>query len=364
MSLFDQVVNESYKFDGSVDAAIEAEIDARVSDAPESMIDYVGECQMGMLALEAAIYAAEGHQAVAYMHAREAEDEATMESVQVAMEGMIGDAWEKLKEWVKKAYAAIKAFVLKYWNKLKGYVDIFKGMIGKYADVLRDKDVNIEVEWIETLNIEEGAKKMSSIVQDLSGAFTKLAGGNLNRDDQVYQKSVEDFKKEIMTAIYGSGYENNGIKTGKKNFGEIRRQALDAAEIGNARKYIDFVLKLGETSQKETLAAIDNAKKSISKQAEKNDQESEKKTELQRTNDSDKLAGMRKLSNTMIAINKMGDNALVAAANLKIKLSVKACRAAIMASRTGGEKEEEKTPTTAAGTGESTSFEGILATIM
>jgi hypothetical protein len=275
---------------------------------------------------------------------------------------MIGDAWEKLKEWVKKAYAAIKAFVLKYWNKLKGYVDVFKGMIGKYSDVLRDKDVDIEVEWV-TVNLQEGAKELSNQINGLKGAFDEVKKGT--RDlGAVGQFSVEDMKKAIMSKIYGSTYADSGIKTGKKKFTEIRREALDAAEIGNAKKYIEFITKLGDTSLKDSLTAIDNAKKGASEQADENDKNESKQNASEKSASSDKLAKMRKLCSTMVSVNKMGDNALVAAANLKIKLAVKACRAAIMAARTGaGAAEEEKAPTTA-GAAESTSFEGILATIM
>lgn len=354
MSLFDQVVNESYNYDGSVDATIEAEINDRVSESVETMIEYVGECQMGMLALEAAIYAAEGHQAVSYLTAREADDQATMESVQVAMEGMIGDAWEKLKEWVKKAYAAIKAFVLKYWNKLKGYVDVFKGMIGKYSDVLRDKSIDIQVEWAD-VHIEEAAQKYSGIISSLKSeieAFTKGTGKEKVKSE--LNQSVDDYKKAIYSVLYGDSYATNGIKTDKVSFASKRREILDAAEIGNAKKYIDFITKLNDNSVTDSVKAIDNAKKTTDSFEEKAEKSEEKKTL-----NSDKLTMMRKVLNQMIAVNKMGSNALTSAASLKIKLAVKACRAAIMATRTGEGKGEEKNENM-----ESTGIDGILATIM
>ena len=149
MGLFDSVVNESYGYPGSLDSITEAEIQERITDEPEDMYEFTGECMMKMLAVEAAFYQIEGIQAVEFMSAKINGDEAAMENAKIVYEGVVGDAWETLSEWLRKAYLAVKNFLIKVWNKMKGTANVVQAFFSKYGDVLRNKDASgLLVDWV------------------------------------------------------------------------------------------------------------------------------------------------------------------------------------------------------------------------
>ena len=149
MGLFESVVNESYGYPNSLDSITESEIQERITDSPEDMYEFTGECMMKMLATEAAVYQIEGIQAVNYLKAQAAGDTAAMESAKIVFEGVVGDAWETLVEWLRKAYVAVKNFLIKVWNKMKGTANVVQAFFSKYGDVLRNKDASgLLVDWV------------------------------------------------------------------------------------------------------------------------------------------------------------------------------------------------------------------------
>ena len=144
--LLDRVLSESYigGFDNSVSPAIEAEVNSRIINDEDSsdMMQYTGECMMGMLAIEAVVAQRDGEVAIECMYRKQIGDIAGIESVVATFEGFLGNAWEKIKEWIKKAYTAIKNFLIKIWNKLKGYANQVKAFFTKYGDVLRNMTIS------------------------------------------------------------------------------------------------------------------------------------------------------------------------------------------------------------------------------
>jgi hypothetical protein len=377
MSLFDQVVNESYAYDGTLDSVIEAEIADRITDDPVDLVEYVGECQYGMLALDTAVAVAEGHLSVEFMNARANGDEAAMESICATMEGLVSDAWEKLKEWVKKAYNAIKDFVIKYWNKLRGYVDIFRGMVGKYGDVLRDKDCDAaKVRWPKQLDIQAGAEayqaRLTAFKSELNNLKSNNAAGRDNADGNATTDSAQDVRREMEHAIYGVGAgrgdnsSEHSISTDETTFGAIRRDAIEAADIGGAKKYVDFILNIGNTQMKDALKAIDDAEKLVddTKNEDYDDDSNAsgnfnattgKPTKSGHTN---RLAQARRLVTKMTTVHRTASTVLTAAAKMKVSLAVKACRDALMYHRTKGSGRYK-------GSEESTSsIDALMATIM
>lgn len=95
------------------------------------------------------------------------------------LEGVIGDAWRKIKEWFKKLWEKIKQWA----NKLKMYIYSFfmdsQKFLTKYSDELDDKyhlldDAKIRMEIYDTKIFENARSAYNTIKKDLSDLIKKI----------------------------------------------------------------------------------------------------------------------------------------------------------------------------------------------
>lgn len=379
-NLFNQVVNENYTGIGGegVSLAIENEVNLRITEDDDSgnMMQYTGECLMGMMAIETAIAQKEGEVAVRYMNARSTGSSSAMESLVATFEGFIGDAWEKIKEWVKKAYTAVKNFLIKIWNKLKGYAATVKAFFGKYGDVLRGiNDSGAKCEW-GTIDItkvqgvydeyEKNIANAQNYLSHLGDAInTGLARGNTKMsggiNDQVGNETREelnrllpkpnDITNKLNVEVYGS---SEGYKTKKdESFISHREDAIKAADIGSVEKYINHFLALGDSGMKHDMDVINKSKKSTEKHAD----------EYKEVGNTQLLGAIRRCINARLELHRTCSSFLTVAAKRMISQSVAACRAAIMYHHTKGKgatgTEEAWNPSLGGNT-----LDGMLADII
>lgn len=374
--LLDRVVSESYigAFGNEVSPAIESEVNSRIINDEDSsdMMQYTGECLMGMLAIETVVAQKEGEVSVEYMIKRQNGDNAALEALVATFEGFLGDAWEKIKEWVKKAYTAVKNFLIKIWNKLKGYGNTIKAFFTKYGDVLRSMKIpsSFKVEW-GTINIlaakntyDTHITTINTIMTSLNSTLTKINASDTrgasgdehlrhmldgNGTGSSPMPSPHQIQSEINKAIYGqeSGYEKK-----EEPFDSKKAEIIEAADIGNVSKYINNFLGLGDQNMKYDLGVIDNHKKQVEKGAD-----ARKENHLTKI-----LAAERRCINAKLQLHRMVVAAMTSAAKHKISLAVSACRKAIMYHSTKG---EGATPTTDSwDPSSSASFDEMFATIM
>ena len=378
-NLFNQVVTENYTgFGGEgVSVAIENEVNLRITEDEDSgnMMQYTGECLMGMMAIETVIAQKEGEMAIQYMNARASGSTSTMESLVATFEGFIGDAWEKIKEWIKKAYTAVKNFLIKIWNKLKGYAATVKAFFGKYGDVLRSiNDTGAKCEW-GTIHItkvqgvyDTHEKQISTVQQGLiaaanmTTAASQSSGSKLPNDinDQLGDAARQTMNNklpkpvEIMSLLNNEVYGNSeGYKTKKDvSFTTIREQAIEAADINNVQKYINHFLTMGDQGMKYDLDVINKSKKGIEKKAD----------EHKEAGNTQLLGAIRRCVNARLELHRTCSSFLTTAAKRMISQSVAACRAAIMYHHTkgkGASSTEEAWNPTLGGT-----LDGMLADII
>jgi len=352
MSLLESVVNESYgpEFgdmhvtEEGLSSAVESEIFDRVTDEPETMFAYTSECMMGMLALEAAEAKIDGLCAVKFAAAREAGNQVAMEETIATMEGFVGDAWETLKEWVIKAYTAIKNFIIKAWNKMKGAAGVVKAFFTKYGTVLREKRVpgcyvkwcNIQMLGAMTVynsylrHIEQIRAQVRPIIMRITTPTSQThvsanqAGFTPNQLNAVLEHipSPHDINMSLTREIYPQGETSRDV-----SFESVRGAAIEAADIGSYKKYVDNFLALGDKSRQESLKSIQEVK-----------QEHAKTKEIARNAGvSAAHSAVRRCLNAEIELHRMCTSAMYRAAKRMQSQSVSACRKAIMYHSTKGE---------------------------
>ena len=149
---FDKIMNESYAYGGNnnLSSSDMYEIDSRITADPISMYDYTSECLNNIYRIDAAYAKFESMNIVAALEAKSVGDSYRLQQVAVAMEGAVGDAVEKIKEWIRKAFNAVKNFLKKCWTKLKSRIDIIRGQVGKYEDILKNRNLSgCQVEWVK-----------------------------------------------------------------------------------------------------------------------------------------------------------------------------------------------------------------------
>lgn len=365
MSLFDQVVNESYSADlgadvetQALDATEESYIDGIITDDPVTMFSYTGECTNAIMALEAAEARMEGMMAVKLMNARQAGDEAAMEATVVTMEGFVGNVWEALKELIQKAYTAIKNFLIKVWNKFKGYGNVVKAFFTKYGDVLRHKAVpGLMVKW-ERIDLDGAMTVYNNFVRTIEHNMSRLTsgqgiakavngvtdaiGGSANawKHDSNVRRSMQPNASldaagglptphEINTALEREIYPDRSRTSDPEHeepFERVRSDAIEAADISSYKKYIDNFLALGNKGNKELLKAVEDAKK-----------------QLARNRAGDQASGtgsfnsaLRRCCNAQIELHRLCVHAMSNAAKRMQSQSIAACRKAIMFHATEG----------------------------
>jgi hypothetical protein len=355
MSLFDQVVNESYSADlggyaeDKLDSATESYIDSVITDDPVTMVAFTGECMMGIMALEAAEARMEGMMAVKLMNARAAEDQEAMEAAVVTMEGFVGDVWEALKEIVKKAYTAIKTFLIKVWNKFKGYGNVVKAFFTKYGDVLRHKRVpGLRVKW-ERINLDGAERVMNEHLgnarraietlvrsRNVHGAVNRMTDGAYKHDKNlsaahatsrvgdVALPSPHEINSDLNQAMYPD--QNRSSEDLEQEFERVRSEAIEAADISSYKKYIDNFMALGNKHYQSDLKLIEDIKREHAKDKARDTGAGVGSFHTQ----------IRRCLNAEIEIINLCTHAMATAAKRMQSQSIAACRKAIMYHSTEG----------------------------
>lgn len=138
-ALFDAIMEGNYTIPGYNSETNEYDndpaLESLISEDPITMYEVANECYTAMVAVDGAMARAEN--AIA-LEALSATPERRSE-LKVAMEGLAGDVWFKLKSLAKRIWAAIKKWAKKAWDKIKQLGDRIKAFFGKYGDVLRNK---------------------------------------------------------------------------------------------------------------------------------------------------------------------------------------------------------------------------------
>jgi hypothetical protein len=281
---------------------------------------------------------------VKFAAARANGDEALMEETVATMEGFVGDAWETLKEWVIKAYTAIKNFIIKAWNKMKGAAGVVKAFFTKYGSVLREKRVpGLLVKWCDIRmlaatsvyntylrHIEQIRQQVKPLIVRITTPTSQThvssnqAGFSPNQLNSVLNNipSPHDINTALTREIYPNGETSRDVP-----FEGIRNAAIEAADIGSYKKYVDNFLALGDKSRAESLKSIQEVKQEHAK-----------------TKEIAKNAGVgaahsavRRCLNAQIELHRMCTSAMYRAAKRMQSQSVSACRKAIMYHATKGE---------------------------
>jgi len=308
-SLWDSVVNgeiatESYQ--GGLSAEVEAEIDARITDEPYTVSDYMGECFYNMMACEAALAMVEGRCAVKYVTAT---TESAKEEATAAMEASFRGAWEKIKEYAERAWEAVKKFIMAVWKKVKGYAALVKNFFKTNAQAIKQARLNgLRVQWCD-INIQN----VMSCTFRWANTQTEqyLTNGNaaeLNRD----------FWDDLNTQVYG--HETGYTPTATPVTSAIITAAIKCADMGED-KYFKSFLQLGQQKATEygkaSKSIVDRMNRAIDDEPDE---------------DSENAAAAKFLRDTFkarLGIIKHGTTVLREAVSHMYSQSVKACRAAI-----------------------------------
>lgn len=363
MSLFDQVVNESYSADlggysaDSLDAAEESYINDVITDDPVTLFQYTGECSNAIMALEAAEARMEGMMCVKFMNARSASDEVAMEETVATMEGFVGNMWETLKEIVKKAYAAVKAFLIKVWNKFKSYGNVVRAMLTKYGDVLRHKRVpGLRVKW-EKINIMaaepimmKNLEKCTKMIEQLKHMYEGIKGLRQNNPKNPYaDKNPETVLATHQFVNTGAKGVADGLPTPgeiedelekeiypekastdqelEKPFEEIRPEAIKAADASSYKTYLDRFMAIGNKRYQADMKCIEDLKREFHKE----------KSAYSGAGASHIHTEIRRCLNAEISIINICTHAMTTAAKRMQSQSISACRKAIMHHGTEGD---------------------------
>jgi hypothetical protein len=271
-----------------------------------------------------------------------------MEETVATMEGFVGDVWETLKEWIIKAYTAIKNFIIKAWNKMKGAAGVVKAFFTKYGTVLREKRVpGLNVKWcrIQMLaatqvyntflrHIEGIRQRVKPIILHVlaigPGGYADVhrsqnqAGFSQNELNQAMAAipSPHDINVSLARNIYPAGETSHDVP-----FEAIRNAAIEAADIGSYKKYVDNFLSLGDKSRAESLKSIQEIKQNHAKTKEM----------ARNAGVSAAHSAVRRCLNAQIELHRMCTSAMYRAAKRMQSQSVSDCRKAIVYHATKGE---------------------------
>ena len=339
MSLFTDVMEGytgGYAADTQLDAATEADIDARITDDAYTVSQYTGECFYDMMACEAALYAVEGRCSVNYM---DAATESAKAQIAAAMEASISGAWNKIKELAGRAYEAVKKFIKKVWQKIKGFAATLRNAFKKFSESINMEKLNgLKVKW-QDIN-PEGAYRAADIacknienrLNTIAAAFT-AAGDTKDMSDAeltnnnglpTLKKDVLDkFREDLGKYIYGNDGEYNPKTVAAS--GDVIKKAIRIADLGYD-KYFNNFLKLGEKTYQDGQKRIKNL---MSKGQDRISELDEDSNDIKTKNEMAKAKmGMRILRMTLEVVQE-GTKACKDAIQQMFSLAVKACRAAV-----------------------------------
>jgi hypothetical protein len=316
-----------------------AAIEAMITDDPATMVSYVADCTESMVALEAAVAMAEGRCAVKYLTATE---ESAKDEAKATMEGVLADAWDSIKELAEKAWKAIKAFIQKAWNKMKGFANVVKAFFTKYSSVIKGKNVNPKVKWVD-VNLSEGLKTATELVDqimridptDAEGAFF---GSTPNSSGKGSIGSNSGNNDDIYNAFFPAGPEGHGVPY-ETEWNKVKPTAIKIADQGVSATY-QGMFKLGDKSERDIINDIKRRSQEASKNME------------------DEGNRGRQAKKVRVAVRVIRQMATVGnqAASTLYKNSVAACRKVI--------REEATTKESYLPTGESSSLDAFMSEIL
>lgn len=324
MSLFSDVMEGytgGYMADTQLDAATEADIDARITDDAYTVSQYTGECFYQMMACEAAMYAVEGRCSVNYMAATT--ESAKAKSV-AAMEASISGAINKVKELATRAWEAVKKFIKKVWQKIKGFAATLRNAFKKFSESIdQNKLGGLKVKWQEIK--PEGAYTATLQATQRVKAITAQAINNGGFDDTTLNKDVlDEFRENYGNLIYGSA--NEGVYNPKvvDATSSLISQAIKIADLGYD-KYFNNFLKLGEKTYNDTQKEI----KKLMSENEDKISDTEDSTDLKGKVEHKGYKMFQRVLRICLQIIQEGTNACKTAIQQMFSLAVKACRAAV-----------------------------------
>lgn len=332
LNLWSDVTEGTFGTAGSegVSANVSAEIESAVTEDPVSMVEYVGSCTEGMIAVEAALAMAEGRSVAKYLTAT---DESAKAELKTAMEGVLADAWDKIKDYAERAYEAIKKFIKKVWNKMKGYYGVVKAMMTKYGKVIGSKDTSgLKVSWVKVTLTSDFASEIERKANAiLSQGVENASGGsdNANYKDLIRQKLYQGGDDEAHPEAFT---------------GDIKKQAIRVADGGFDWMYMDL-FKLCDKSERDIIKRLNDAKK-----------QKIRATDSGTASDEDKQNSkdyINRCSRQAIQLIRMASVMAHTAANTLYSQSVRACRKAIRYN--AGDKSASE---------ESTDFSALMATVL
>lgn len=330
LNLWSDVTEGTFGMAGSegVSASVSAEIESAVTDDPVSMVEYVGSCTEGMIAVEAALAMAEGRSVAKYLTAT---DESAKAELVTAMEGVLADAWDKIKDYAERAYEAIKKFLKKVWNKMKGYYNVVKAMMTKYGSVLKSKSTTgLKISWVN-VNINAGfASHVTSFVNTI-----------LENGSESLNTSNKSFKESLQNILY----EKGDMEAHQVEFDSKKTIAIKTADEGFDWLYQNL-FKLTDNTERDIIKKINDAKKDTKKDIEDmKDVSDENKDKM-----NDHLNRRCRDAISVVRLAAVMGNA---AATKMYQQSVSACRKAIRYQ--AGDKSASE---------ESTDFSALMATIL
>lgn len=322
MSLFSDVMEGytgGYMADTQLDAATEADIDARITDDAYTVSQYTGECFYDMMACEAAMYAVEGRCSVNYMAAT---TESAKAQAVAAMEASISGAINKVKELASRAWEAVKKFIKKVWQKIKGFAATLRNAFKKFSESIdQSKLSGLKVKW---QNISpEGAYTATLQATQRVEALTIRALNKGGFDDTTLNKDVlDEFRENYGRLIYGGTgvYDPKVVDANSA----LISQAIKIADLGYD-KYFNNFLKLGEKTYNDTQKEI---KKEMSENQDKIS-DTEDSTDAKGKMEHEGYKMYQRVLRICLQVIQEGTNACKTAIQQMFSLAVKACRAAV-----------------------------------
>ena len=339
MSLFTDVMEGytgGYAADTQLDAATEADIDARISDEPFTVAQYTGECFYEMMACEAAMYAVEGRCSVNYMAATT--ESAKAETV-AAMEASISGAVNKIKDLASRAYEAVKKFIKKVWQKIKGFAATLRNAFKKFSESIDQSKLDgLKVKWQDInpegayraadnacKNIESRSIRMIAAFQ-LVGDSKDMTNEDLTNNNGLptLKKDVLDkFREDLGKYIYGNDGEYNPKTVAAS--GDVIKKAIRIADLGYD-KYFNNFLKLGDKTYQDGQKQI---KKLMSEGQDKISELDEDSSDNKTKNEMAKAKIAMRILRMTLEVVQEGTKACKDAIQQMFSLAVKACRAAV-----------------------------------
>lgn len=276
---FDRIMNESYTYNNSsLTSGDLYKIDSIITDDPITMYNYTSECINNIYKTDAAFSKFESMNIVSLIEAKSVGDNYRIQQISVAMEGAFGDMVEKIKEWISKAYNAIKNFLKKCWNKIKTRFDIIRGQIGRYEDVLKNRDLKgCKIKWIdyapenvfsewESFNktFQEKVRKIVKQIQEASDYSKFKKGIVVLIGDENYSEA--NISKRINKAGLAKSQEVNDDGKPKEQDVEFddKKDTIFKYVGKNPMEEFNKLSLSGENALKEAEKELDEAGKAIS----------------------------------------------------------------------------------------------------